>query len=159
MRDENDRVSLFVQLVKQAHDVPARGAVEIARRLIREKKRWPGHDRACNGNSLLLPSGKLRRLMVHAVRQLHFFKSLGDALPPLRRRHLLIDQRKLHVLRSRQPGQEIEILKNKPDLPVADVGQLIFAVILYGNAIKILLPFISRIQTADDIHHGGFAAS
>ena len=69
MRDQHDRQPLFVQILKNLHDLHRRPAIQIPRRLVRQQNRWTIHQRPCNGHSLLLPSGHLRRKMLRPFRQ------------------------------------------------------------------------------------------
>ena len=58
-------------------------AVEIAGRLVAEQKRGIGDDGASDGHALLLPAGKLTRIMVHAIGETDDRKRGLDVLAPL----------------------------------------------------------------------------
>jgi hypothetical protein len=53
--DHHERHSLLVQLAKQAHDLLAVSAVEIAGGFVSEKQRWACGHRTSNRDALLLP--------------------------------------------------------------------------------------------------------
>ena len=71
VRDQNDGVSLTVQIGEQGHDFLAGARVEVSRRLVGQDDRRRIHQGARNGNALALPTGKLIGLVVHAVGQVH----------------------------------------------------------------------------------------
>ena len=75
---------LFVQALEQRHHLLRRMSVEIACRLIRDDDLRVRHDRACDGNALLLSTRELPRVVIVTVRQpdelqrrRHFFMALS----------------------------------------------------------------------------------
>ena len=102
MRDHDEGDALLIELLKNPHDFNARLAVEIAGRFVRQQKRRPVHERARNGDALLLAAGKLVRMMAGALTEADQFERLYgarvllvrlDALPVVKHRHLDIFER------------------------------------------------------------------
>ena len=60
-----------MQLIEQRHDLIAGLRVQVAGRLVGQDDRRPVDERARNGNALPLTAGKLVRLMVHALFEVH----------------------------------------------------------------------------------------
>src|SRR5512133_2053327 len=56
VRHEHDREPATMQVLEQRHDLPARIGIEVTSRLIRNEQRRLHHQRACDGNTLLLSS-------------------------------------------------------------------------------------------------------
>src|SRR5215831_15166480 len=70
VRDHDDcRTFLRVKIQQNVHDFIPHLTVKISRGLIGEEEVRPSDDRPCNGDTLLLSSGKLRREMVHSRRE------------------------------------------------------------------------------------------
>ena len=47
----------------------------------------------------------------------------------------------------------------KPIFLIADAGELLFAVVLDGDAVEPVGPGVRHVQTADDVHQRGLAAA
>ena len=77
VRDEDDGVALAVQLVQQPHHLGAALAVERAGRLVGEDHAPAVHERARDGDALLLPAGKLRRPVVRPVGEAQRGEQIG----------------------------------------------------------------------------------
>ena len=102
VRDHDNRDALLVELLKNAHDLDAGLAVQISRRLVREQQLRLVHERARDGNTLLLAAGKLVWMMVGArseadefqrrLRPLPLFMRM-NTVPVILHRHLHIFQR------------------------------------------------------------------
>ena len=78
---------------------------------------------------------------------------------PLLFRNLLIDQRQLHIFFRTEFGNQIEALKHKSDLLIADPGKLIFGVFLNGQTVQIIGSGIGNIQASDNVHQSGFSGT
>ena len=114
---------------------------------------------AGDGDALLLTAGKLRRQVLGAVGETHALERRGDALCPLRRPYAAVDERKFHIFLCGELGDQIEVLENEADLLIADAGELLFAVVLDGDAVEPVGPGVRYVQTADDVHQRGLAAA
>src|SRR5437667_83300 len=65
--DEDDRDALAVQLLQEDEDLDAGPGVEVARRLVGQQYCGVVDERACDGDTLLLPPRELARMMVGAL--------------------------------------------------------------------------------------------
>src|SRR5260370_23319373 len=81
-------------------------------------------QRAGYGDALLLAPRKLRWVMLHPVGHPDALQRFFGELLSLRRRHIAVRERQLHVLVDSQIADEIESLKDEPDLPIADACPL-----------------------------------
>ena len=79
------------------------------------------HHRPCNCHTLFLSAGELRGAELHPFRQSHTFQHLPCPHQPVFLSHAGIEQRKRHIFQHGLAGQQVEILKDKADLLVADV--------------------------------------
>lgn len=79
---------------------------------------------------------------------------LGLFLPAQRR--MRVEHRQLDILPSRRARQQIEPLKNKPNLSVPDFGQLFPAQFGNVHAIEFESSSSRLIQTPQDVHQGRF---
>ena len=68
---QKGRSGFAMQAEQQIDDLLARGAVEIAGRLVRQQQFRAGDEGARDGDALLLAARKLRRVMQHARRKTH----------------------------------------------------------------------------------------
>ena len=104
----------------------ARGrGVQIARRLVCKDNLWLCNKSARNAHTLLLSAGHLRRLVVRAGEQTHFFQFFTRQLFPLLFPHAFEHQRQGHVFRSRHGRQKIVALENEPQVLLAEIRQFV----------------------------------
>ncbi len=71
-----------------------------------------------------MPTGYLRRAMVHPVAQAHPGKRIHGDSSPIAAAHACIHQRYLDIAEHGFARQQVELLKHKADPSVADMGQL-----------------------------------
>ena len=84
VRDQHDGQALLViQCLQNVHDLDRCPAVQVPGRLIGQQDRRPVHQPARNGHALLLPAGKLRRMMPGAFGESHARQRLHGPLGPL----------------------------------------------------------------------------
>jgi hypothetical protein len=96
--DQDESLSLPVQLLEELHDLPAGGRVEISRRLVREHEAGSIHQSPRDGDALALAPGELARTVPAAIRQAEIrHHRLGDGAPPSLR-HPGVHQGQLDVL-------------------------------------------------------------
>jgi hypothetical protein len=114
-----DRCPFAIQFAQQIHDGFAVAGVQIAGGLVREQNRWSASKRPSHSHSLLLTAGKLRWVMLHAMRHADLLQRLLDALLPLARRHTAVRQRQLNIFVNGQIADQVERLENETDFPVA----------------------------------------
>src|SRR6056297_2123610 len=88
MGDQNHGQVMFrMQIIEQLYDFFGGAAIQIAGRLV-GKQQPRSHDQgAGNGDTLLLPTGKLSRLMLETLRQTDRLQQVFRALARLRKRH------------------------------------------------------------------------
>ncbi len=98
VRDQHNRVSLRVQLVKKTHDLYAGLGVKVACRLIRQNNRRAVDQRARNGDSLALTARELIGLVVHAVGKANVSQRFNRALHTRRCGSSVVDQRQLNIV-------------------------------------------------------------
>ena len=81
MGDEDDGDAVgAVELLEHLEDFLAGARIEVAGRLVGEEHPRPVDQRPGDGHALLFAAGKLRRLVVDAIRQADFLEQLGCAL-------------------------------------------------------------------------------
>src|SRR3990172_7099228 len=64
MSNQKDGNSLFIERLKNCHNLFGSVRIEIAGGFISQQNRWLINERARDGNSLLRPAGQLRGLMI-----------------------------------------------------------------------------------------------
>ena len=104
---------LAVELGHELDDAGAGGAVEVARRLVREEHPRLVAERAGEGDPLLLAARELRGVVVAAVAQSHPLQQLVGAEARIEAAQLEGD---LDVLPRGQGGDEVEGLEDEADL-------------------------------------------
>ena len=112
-----------------------------------------------NGDPLLLAAGHLHRLMLDAAQQTHSFQRFHCQLPALIGADSLIDQGELHIFQHRQALDQIILLKDEADLPVADAGEFPIGEFPYIGSVQIVLSMGGDVQTPQYVHHGGLAGT
>ena len=159
--DEDDRFSVVIQLLKDAHDLFRRVRVEIAGRLVGEKNRRIRDERACDRNALLLSAGKLRWIMTFASFQSDAFDRSSRRRMPFfaRPSEVAVEQRKLDVLDCRSAREQIEALKNESDFRVANHSALIAIELRDVDAVEHVGAGRRTIETSDDVHQRRFAGT
>ena len=92
-----------------------RSGSRLPGRLVREDDRRIVHERAGDGDALLLPARQLQRIRVHAVLQPDPLQDLERAALLLRRRHAEHARDERDVLEDRLGGQQLEVLEDEPE--------------------------------------------
>ena len=95
---EHDRDALFgVQPLEDPHYLDAGPRVEIARGLVREEQRRIVHERARDGDALLLTARQLIRMVIEPRAESYGFERRRGATMALLRRHgRAVEHRELH---------------------------------------------------------------
>ena len=114
-----------VQPLEDRHDLEAGPRVERAGRLVGQDDPRVVHQRPRDRHALLLPAGELARLVVLASGQADRAQRLQRPLAALAAGVVGVQQRQLDVLRRAGARQQVELLEDEPDLPVADLRQLV----------------------------------
>src|SRR3954465_9369285 len=102
---------------------------------------------AGNRNALLLSAGKLRRIMPDAVRHAHTFKRFHHPRLAISRGHSLpVSEWKFDILIDREIADQIETLKDEPDLLIANPRARAEVEVFDSLPIQLILPGSRRIQ-------------
>ena len=126
VRHHDDRLAVLVdRAAEELEDLPARGRVEVAGRLVREQHRRLRDERAGNRDALLLPAGELGRAVRQPVAETH----VGDELvEPAVLRLLARDrQRERDVLLRVKHRQQVEELEDEADVLTPQLRQVVVA--------------------------------
>src|ERR1035441_8591811 len=111
--------------------------IQISSRLVGQQDGRLSSQRTRHGDALLLTTGKLRRIVPDTVRHSDALQRLHDPRLPVGRRHSLpVRERQFDVLVHREITNQVETLKDEPDLLVADAGTLGKIEVLYCLAVQ-----------------------
>src|SRR6266571_5217690 len=94
--------------------------------------------------------------MVRPRGQAHHGQGPQRALFSLFCRHPRVDQRQLHIGECCHPRQQVEVLKDKTDLPIAHVSQFTGAHLAHRYAVEPVVAAGGTIQAAQDVHKRRF---
>ena len=156
MGDHNDGHPLFAQTAENFHNLIARLRVQRTRRFVCQQQVGTAHNGPGNGYPLALAAGKLIGHKVDALFQSHRFQGLRRTLPPLLQRHIGIQQRQRHIVQGIHLRQQVEALKHKPNVAVADLRQIIVGHVLQIFPVQFIRPGGGHVQTPDQVHQCGF---
>ncbi|MPM96632.1 hypothetical protein SDC9_143797 [bioreactor metagenome] len=95
--------------------------------------------------------------MLRAVRKAHLLQRLHGKHPALFQPDALINQGQLYIFQHAEILHQIILLKNKPDLLVADVAELLVAQLPHVHPIQQVVSPGGDVQTAQHVHHGGLS--
>ena len=109
-----------VQLAQQLHHRFAIFRIQISGRLIGQQNGRLADQRTRHGHALLLAAGKLRGIMLHAVRHADALEHFLHAFLSLRRAHTAIGERQFDVFINGEVADQIERLEDEADLAIAD---------------------------------------
>ena len=159
MGDEDHGVALFVQFLKHPQHLPAGMGVQRACRFVGQNDGRVADKGAGDGHTLLLAAGELVGLVPELAAQTHLFQRCDGAAAALAAAHACVDEGDFHVFQQGQLGQQIILLEDEAQLLVPD-GRQLTAVHLADVAAVQQIPAVGgHIQTADDVHAGGFAGA
>src|SRR5207249_11952998 len=105
---EDDRDALAVELLQEHENLDACPRVEVPRRLVGEQHGGVVDKRAGDGDTLLLSSRELARMVVSPIGEPDGAQALARAGAPPAGRQPRVDQWKLDVFQSVRPRQEVE---------------------------------------------------
>src|SRR5712692_4343129 len=157
--DQHDGQSFVIQVLENLHDLDRGAAVEISGGLVGQQNRRLVHQRARNGHALLLPTGHLRWKMLRAIRKPNHGQRFGSSLGAFRLRNSRIQRRQFHILERRRSRQQVESLKNKSNLLIANQRQGFLVVLRNVNAFQQVAPGARFVQASQDVHERGLAAA
>ena len=157
--DEHHGVARRVELLEHGEHLPARVGVQGAGGLVGQDHRRISRQSPGDGHPLLLAAGELGGLVAQLVAQAHHLQRHLGPLVALGPGHSRIHEGDLHVLHERQLWQQIVLLENKTQHPVADGRQLIFVHLSHILSVQQIRAGGGDVQTADDVHAGGLAGT
>ena len=138
--------------MEQVHHQPAGPAVQGPGGLVgQDDGRVVGHGPG-DGHPLLLAAGELVGLVGQSLPHVHHLQQLPGPGGTLAGRDTGVHHGQLHVLLGVGPGDEVEILKDEADLPVADGGELVVPGLAYHSAVQVVGSLRGPVQHADDVH-------
>jgi len=121
--DDNRGSAVFVDGEEKVVNLGARPRIQIARGLVREEKLRVEHDRARQGDSLLLSPGKLARTVEGAFAQSDLLQQIARSGLELSARSSLDEPGHHDVLESVELREEMVELEHETDGTVAELGQ------------------------------------
>ena len=120
MGDDHECLPVVVQLVEETQYLGRRSAVEIASRLVGEDDLRFVRQSTGDGNTLTLPTGKLRGQMAAAVGEPDLLEHLMDAGPPADSRYVVHTGEEVNVFLRRQILVECQLLRHDTELVFHD---------------------------------------
>ena len=154
VRDEHERdAGGLLDVFELLLHVLAQLQVERGERFVEQQHARTAHERTRNGDALLLSAGQTRDVAALEARELDEREHLVDLLLDLVARQLLLAQRKRHVFKHVQVGEEGVALKNGVD-----------AALVRRNVVDALteeenVALVRRFKAADHAQGRGFAAA
>ncbi len=148
-----------VELLEHLQNFDARVRIQIARRLVGQEQRRLVHQRPCDRYALLLPAGHLRRHVLDPIAESHAVQELACALLRFGRSavHGRVIQRHEHVVDRGGPRQQVEALKDEPELGRAHQRPLVRRQAAHVLAVEPILARGGPIEAAQDVHERAFA--
>src|SRR5712691_8699603 len=160
VRDHQNRfVVLADQLVNEGHDFIRALAVQVAGGLIAKQESRVRDNGASNGDALLLPAGKLARIVMHAIGQIDDAERGFHVLAALRFRELGEQQWKLDVLIGGEHGNQVVHLKYETDVASAPLRKLARGHVRDFVAVNSDAASRGHVEAAEKIEQRGLAGA
>ena len=147
---------LFVEALHQVEELGAGLRVEVGRGLIGEDQRGPRHNRARDGDALLLAAGQEVGTALGVALEADPTQGLVRELAPLARVHALKHERVLDILDGRQHRDQVVGLEHETEEAQAEIGDRIRAERGNDMAVVAHRAFGRLVERADHIEQGGF---
>src|SRR6185437_2194069 len=138
--NHDDGRSLLVEVGKQGHHFVTVRRVEVTCRFIRQDELGVIDHGAGYGYTLLLTTGKLLRVVVAAVHDLHFVEDGFHALFSFGSFDAKVYEGEFHVLENGELVDEVKTLENEADVTFAEVGAFAFVEVGDFDAVEDKLP-------------------
>src|SRR6202171_6744145 len=151
MRDLNDCHAFTIQFLKKFHDLFALARVEIASRLIGEKKVWIGDNGARHADQLLLSARQLPRLKIFFSDDVEAIERVSHDAGALRFTEAPIRKRDIEVLVNGQIVEQMVALKNETDLFVAQSRALFQFQMMDGGLAEKIFTVPTVVWNANDV--------
>jgi hypothetical protein len=110
------------------------------------------HQRAGNGDTLLLAAGELTRDMVLAAAEPDRSERRAGTRVLLGERQIAVVERQLDVLQRRRTRQQIEVLEDEAEAPVAQRGARVGGQVSDVDAAETVGPARRSVEAPDDVH-------
>ena len=110
------------------------------------------HQRARDGDALLLAAGELAGQVVLAAAQADGGERVARPLALLAQRHVAVEQRQLDVLDGAGARKQVEVLEDEAELAVADRGALVGRQRRHVGAVEPIGAARRPVETAEDVH-------
>src|SRR5579859_5225088 len=120
VRGHHDGRTASVDAQEELHDLPRRGGVEVAGRLVGDDHPRGVHERPRDGDALLLAAGQVRRVGQLLAGEAHRVERFGHAAVDQAVRLAVHPQREGHVLVHGQVRQELEVLEDQAHLAAVE---------------------------------------
>src|SRR2546426_8487524 len=135
------------------------GMVQVPRRLIGEHHARVVHEGARHRTALLLPPGQLAGAMRHSPGEPHEGQHFFGARPGPTRRHPPDREGHHHVLQRGEFPQEMVELKDKPQLAVPQLGELVGIQVGVARAVEPDVPARRAVECAQQVQQRALAGS
>src|SRR5262245_27648475 len=113
MRNENNCVSVLIEIFEKRHDFVTRFRIEITGGLIGEDNGWIVYQSPGDRDALALTAGKLVRLMVQPIAEPHLAQHVGGAVTACFLIDAGVNERKLHIPQAVSARKKVKRLENK----------------------------------------------
>src|SRR4051812_9421834 len=133
--------------------------IEIAGRFVGDDQTWVGDEGARDGDALFLAARKLFGQMMHARAEADEFEREFDLFAAFAAGKFCEQQRQFNVLECGEDGNEIEGLKNEPDVLISPISELGFVEARDVDALDEAFAFGWAINARDDMEQGAFAGA
>ena len=157
--NQHDGKALLIEVLENLHDLDGSSAVEIAGRFVGQQDGRAVYKSSGDGDSLLLSTGHLRGVVVHAVRETDLGEGIGRALLRFGSVQFRIESRQGRVFERRGTREQIETLKNKTNLLIPNVGESMLVVIRDINSLKEVLAGSWAVQATEQVHERRLSAA
>ncbi len=155
--DHDDGHPLRVQIGQHLHDLVAAFLVEVAGGLVGQDHLRAGHQRPRDRHPLLLPAGKLGRIVMLAAFKPDPRQRLARQCPAPLAPQPLVDQRQFDVFQRRCARQKVEALKDEAEIIAPDQRPLVAGQPRHVDAVKQVVPAGGCIEATEHVHRGRLA--
>jgi len=157
MGDEDDGVSLGVEVVEEGHDLVAGLGIQVAGGFVGEDDGGPIDEGSGDGDALALATGEFIRLVHHAGAEIDGGEHLLGAEDAFGGRGAVIDERQFYIMERGGAGEQVEGLEDEANLLVSDAGKLIVVQLRDIVAVEPVFPLRRGVEAADEVHQCGLA--
>jgi len=149
----------MAERTKIIHDKAAGFSVQRARGFVSQQDARIVDHCAGNGHTLLLAARKTVAAVVHTRGKAHKFKGADNPLPAFFWRNFLKYQGKFNIFKHSRVVKKVARLHDKAHGATAETGSLLTVKRQHILAKNLQRAGIRRVQHAQHVQHGGFAAA